>query len=237
MQLVYNRAAEALDELRGKRGSLKYIIFNNNKSDTLTFRKRVYAVAVETLKHKAVLLPVIESSNLLQLEPQLSRNLALVLLHDFFFRKGIQCGGPIKYCIMRHKEDLRHLFRDITQKETRPSVDLPKYARVNLLKSDVSLVIAAFKEDGYLLCDERCGALEHNNFSIDPILPDVLKFHPLAPLTTHPLYRGSHIILQDKASCLPAYLLAPPPGSNVVDCCAAPGNKTTQLASIMRNKG
>jgi putative methyltransferase len=116
-------------------------------------------------------------------------------------------------------------------------VDLPKYARVNLLKSDVSLVIAAFKEDGYLLCDERCGALEHNNFSIDPILPDVLKFHPLAPLTTHPLYRGSHIILQDKASCLPAYLLAPPPGSNVVDCCAAPGNKTTQLASIMRNKG
>ncbi|CAI8051336.1 28S rRNA (cytosine-C(5))-methyltransferase [Geodia barretti] len=116
-------------------------------------------------------------------------------------------------------------------------VDLPKYARVNLLKSDVSLVIAAFNEDGYLLCDERCGALEHNNFSIDPILPDVLKFHPLAPLTTHPLYRDSHIILQDKASCLPAYLLAPPPGSNVVDCCAAPGNKTTQLASIMRNKG
>ena len=79
-------------------------------------------------------------------------------------------------------------------------VDLPKYARVNLLKSDVSLVIAAFKEDGYLLCDERCGALEHNNFSIDPILPDVLKFHPLAPLTTHPLYRDSHIILQDKVS-------------------------------------
>ena len=77
-------------------------------------------------------------------------------------------------------------------------VDLPKYARVNLLKSDVSLVIAAFKQDGYLLCDERCGALEHNNFSIDPILPDVLKFHPLAPLTTHPLHRDSHIILQDK---------------------------------------
>ena len=55
MQLVYNRAAEALDELRGKRGSLKYIIFNNNKSDTLTFRKRVYAVAVETLKRKLIL--------------------------------------------------------------------------------------------------------------------------------------------------------------------------------------
>ena len=52
MQLVYKRAAEALDELRGKRGSLKYIIFNKNKSDTLTFRKRVYAVAVETLKRK-----------------------------------------------------------------------------------------------------------------------------------------------------------------------------------------
>ena len=40
-----------------------------------------------------------------------------------------------------------------------------------------------------------------------------------------------------QASCLAAFLLAPPPGSRVIDCCAAPGNKTTHLASIMGNVG
>lgn len=29
----------------------------------------------------------------------------------------------------------------------------------------------------------------------------------------------------------------PPPGSVVLDACAAPGNKTTQLAAIMENSG
>ena len=32
-------------------------------------------------------------------------------------------------------------------------------------------------------------------------------------------------------------MLDPPPGSHVIDACAAPGNKTTQLASIMHNSG
>lgn len=55
MHLVYKRAAEALDKLHGKRGSLKYIIFNKEKKDTLTFRKRVYALAIETLKREFIL--------------------------------------------------------------------------------------------------------------------------------------------------------------------------------------
>ena len=82
-------------------------------------------------------------------------------------------------------------------------VHLPKYARINLLKVDVPLVIAAFKEDGYVLSND--GTMDRDNFSIDPILPDVLRFHPLAPLTTHPLYHNSHIILQDKVRICQIY--------------------------------
>jgi len=38
------------------------------------------------------------------------------------------------------------------------------------------------------------------------------------------------ICMQSKASCLPAHALAPKPGWQVLDACAAPGNKTTHVA-------
>jgi putative methyltransferase len=44
-------------------------------------------------------------------------------------------------------------------------------------------------------------------------------------------------LLQDKASCLPSFLLNPSPKSTVLDMCSAPGNKSSHLAAIMKNKG
>lgn len=51
------------------------------------------------------------------------------------------------------------------------------------------------------------------------------------------LAKESKIILQDKASCLPSFLLSPPRGSIVLDLCAAPGMKTSHLAAVMKNRG
>ena len=76
-------------------------------------------------------------------------------------------------------------------------VQLPRYIRVNQLKTTVPLVISALEQDGYVLCEHSHERLE-KHFSVDPILPDVLTFHSSVSLTDHPLYLDSHIILQDK---------------------------------------
>ncbi len=50
-------------------------------------------------------------------------------------------------------------------------------------------------------------------------------------------YLQGYYYLQNVASMLPALILDPKPNDLVIDMCAAPGSKATQLAQIMKNKG
>lgn len=43
--------------------------------------------------------------------------------------------------------------------------------------------------------------------------------------------------VQSISSMIPARVLDPQPGERILDMCAAPGSKTTQLAALMKNKG
>lgn len=71
----------------------------------------------------------------------------------------------------------------------------------------------------------------------DPLLPEVLLFPPGTDLHAHPFVRSGALVLQSRASCLPARALAPRPGWTVLDACAAPGNKTTHLAALVAGGG
>lgn len=73
---------------------------------------------------------------------------------------------------------------------------------------------------------------------LDDHIPDLVAVHPSIDLTKTQAYRDGHIILQDKASCFPAYLLDPQASQgSVIDGCAAPGNKTTHLAALLSAQG
>ena len=76
-------------------------------------------------------------------------------------------------------------------------------------------------------------------YLIDSNVPDLLAFSPHCPIqsTFKEEYASGAIILQDKASAIPVVLLDPPRGAHVLDACAAPGNKTIQLAAAVGPAG
>ncbi|NXX59448.1 NSUN5 methyltransferase, partial [Scopus umbretta] len=180
-----------------------------------------------------------------------------VLVYDLLFGKGLKCGGRWKALARRHRARLEaELARLKVQQKVSRNEDLlapaqaaspgasqvPRYVRVNTLKTCVDDVIDFFKRQGYSYLGkassvEELRALSGKQFLLDLHLPELLVFPPQTDFHDNLLYTSGRIILQDKASCLPAFLLGPAAGSHVIDACAAPGNKTSHLAAILKNKG
>ncbi|KAF1664985.1 putative 28S rRNA (cytosine-C(5))-methyltransferase, partial [Aptenodytes patagonicus] len=180
-----------------------------------------------------------------------------VLVYDLLFGKGLKCGGRWKALARRHRARLEaELARLKVQQKVSRNEELlapaqaaspgasqvPRYVRVNTLKTCVDDVIDFFKRQGYSYLGkaasvEELRALSGKKFLLDLHLPELLVFPPQTDFHDNLLYTSGHVILQDKASCLPAFLLGPAAGSHVIDACAAPGNKTSHLAAILKNKG
>lgn len=53
----------------------------------------------------------------------------------------------------------------------------------------------------------------------------------------HPYHAAGLYYIQEPSAMLPAQILGAKPGEAVLDLCAAPGGKTTQIAAMMNNKG
>jgi 16S rRNA (cytosine967-C5)-methyltransferase len=89
-----------------------------------------------------------------------------------------------------------------------------------------------------LVCDPdalaaQLGAATHR----DPRLPEALVLE--GPFDVHgsPLWRDGLFTAQSRAAMLVARTLAPEPGQDVLDLCAAPGGKTTHLAALIEDRG
>ncbi|CAN1120829.1 25S rRNA (cytosine-C(5))-methyltransferase NSUN5 [Linum perenne] len=99
----------------------------------------------------------------------------------------------------------------------------PCYVRVNTLKGDVDSSIHQLSKQFRV---ER-----------DAVVPNLLILPPNTDLHNHPLVLDGSVFVQGRASSMVAAALDPKPGWQVLDACAAPGNKTVHLAALMNGKG
>lgn len=175
-------------------------------------------------------------------------------MHDLLVSKGgiaLPQSHGLRAAIDRHKARLSSEFKlarlrrkastfaDLKDEIEREALDQdglhPRWVRVNSLKSSVEEQLATtFEHYGRALSVEEVVKKPGKHVFIDPHIPRLLAVTPGVDLSKTEAYALGEIILQDKASCFPAYLLDPhSEDGDFIDACAAPGNKTTHLAAIL----
>jgi len=213
-------------------------------------KKAVYAVTIETLKHVPVLEQLVQRGNVLAAAPGLTNPVAYVLIRELLWgSEELQPLGPAEKAILGLEKALKDYLNAILKdagttdiNELLPAVKLaaaaaerPRTARVNVLKLSIHDALECLRNppsDQKNKNWAKTGAA----VTIDEHLPELLVFPAGTDLHDHPLVLDGSLILQSKASCMPARALDPQPGWMIVDACAAPGNKTTHLAALVKEE-
>ena len=98
--------------------------------------------------------------------------------------------------------------------------------RVNNIKSDIQKVMNELKEKGI--------KFDRVQWYKDALVMKNVKEKQIQDLE---MYEDGEIYLQSLSSMVPPLVLNPKPNEKVLDLTAAPGSKTTQIATMMQNKG
>lgn len=105
------------------------------------------------------------------------------------------------------------------------SKNRPVTLRVNTLKSDIKKVRSILKNRGYIAKEvELCK---------DALIIENITESEIRQLD---IYNNGEIYMQSLSSMMPVIMLEPKPEENILDMCAAPGGKTTQIAAQTGDK-
>ncbi|RHZ54224.1 rRNA (cytosine-C5-)-methyltransferase RCM1 [Aspergillus thermomutatus] len=261
MSLYYD-AVSVLTAPASTGGSFKSRIYSsrNLKSSPA----QIYALVIEASKWDILLKEVIEAAGLLKQEPKLTPLLALLLVHDHLLAKnGIAANAnhPLRQAVERHKTRLKGEFikarvrrgcasipdlKAAVLREKQAAQGLlggcstavyPRWVRINNVRTTMEEQLqSTFKAYTRVTSLAQLGDKDEAKLYVDPHVPDLVAVAPGVDFTSSPAYKNGQIILQDKASCFPAYLLLGESeawSGDLLDGCAAPGNKTTHMASLL----
>ncbi|KAL1592400.1 hypothetical protein SLS60_011479 [Paraconiothyrium brasiliense] len=258
---LYYEAAAVLANSNNAGGSLKSRIYRNK--DLKTSPAQLFALISEASKWSLILKDVIERCGLLAEEKKLTPTLALLLTHDLLLAKcgvAAHANHVLKLAVLRHKARLSAEFAKARLRHGYATLDAlrqaveegeleesdvpsnkayrhPRWVRVNTLQTSMSeqlvTTFAGYEKTSSVQEVQRASASVKKYFE-DPHIPNLLALPPKVDLSKSAAYANGAIIFQDKASCFPAYLLdVGPDDGDVIDGCAAPGNKTTHLAATV----
>lgn len=233
MSSHYMHAARMVDQVKqGK--SLKKLVANTKGGVS----KTQYALVMQTLKYENALDAIAKEANLMNGEKD-NPYLILVMLYDLLFGKGsIQGGGSLKRELMSKSEDLiaardlimqgKNGIEELVDSSVTEAESLPFFVRINALKCSL--------QDGMDQIQSLCP-----NAAWDKDIPALAILPPSArKISQDSAVLSGNLIIQDKASCFPAQLLFDEWKTlnlqgDLIDACAAPGNKTSHLAALLHS--
>jgi putative methyltransferase len=188
--------------------------------------------------------------------------LALVLTHDLLLsKKGIALPAKhgLSATVLRHKNRLSAELTKLRIRKGFATIDAlrvhvneapvndedgeekyahPRWIRINTLRTTLEEQLeSTFADLVHVTSVKGVSTRSSKAIYVDEHIPNLVAVSPSINLTSSKPYREGKLIFQDKASCFPAYLLNP--GSedgDIIDATAAPGNKTTHLAAILRSQ-
>ncbi|CAL1390032.1 unnamed protein product [Linum trigynum] len=212
--------------------SIKSIVYGPSVRN----KRATFALVCQTLKHLRIIKEVLESGNILNSKWKKQEELMYIMTYDILFGKEASLlGGDAEKFLTGRKGSIQSaLARLLVSKKVKhvddlielyqpPGISKPCFVRVNTLKVDVDSASRQLSEQFKV---ER-----------DALVPNLLILPPNTDLHSHPLVLGGSVFVQGRASSMVATALDPRPGWQVIDACAAPGNKTVHLAALMNGKG
>jgi putative methyltransferase len=132
-------------------------------------------------------------------------------------------------------EALKHYVDSSEEGSSGSEPPHPRWIRINTLQTQLEDQLETTFVDYERAEDvDAVRQRESRCLYIDEHVPNLIAIPGFVDLTKSEAYTSGAIIFQDKASCFPAYILDPlPEDGDIIDTCAAPGNKTTHLAAIL----